>query len=140
MLTIGDLAAATDTKVVTIRYYEKIGLLPAPARTAANYRAYAGAHLERLRFIRRCRELGFSVEQTRALLDLAGEATGPCAEVDALAAAHLADIERRVADLERLAHELRHLLRCCRGDGVVADCRILAALSPEGGAVGADRA
>jgi Cu(I)-responsive transcriptional regulator len=136
MLTIGDLAAATSTKVVTIRYYEKIGLLPAPARTAANYRAYDGEHLERLRFIRRCRELGFTVEQTRALLDLAGEARRPCAEVDALAAEHLVDVERRVTDLQRLAHELRHLLRCCRGDGVVADCRILAALSPQGGAVG----
>lgn len=131
MLTIGDLAAATATKVVTIRYYEKVGLLPAPARTAANYRAYAPVHLERLRFVRRCRELGFTVEQTRALLDLAAEAERPCAGVDTLAANHLADVERRIADLERLARELRHLLRRCRGDGVVADCRILAALSPD---------
>lgn len=132
MLRIGELAAATDTKVVTIRYYEKVGLLPAPARTAANYRAYDGAHVERLRFVRRCRELGFTVERTRALLDLAADAERPCAEVDALAADHLADVERRIADLERVARELRHLRERCRGDGVVAHCRILAALAPAG--------
>src|SRR3546814_2112921 len=72
-LSIGDLAKATNTKVVTIRYYEKIGLLPAPDRTAGNYRSYSATHLGRLSFIRRARDLGFSIEQVRDLLGLRSE-------------------------------------------------------------------
>ena len=81
-LKIGDLARATGTKVVTIRYYEKIGLLAAPDRTAGNYRSYDAAALERLRFIRRCRDLGFSLDQIRELLDLSSDVARSCADVD----------------------------------------------------------
>src|SRR6266511_271375 len=72
-LTIGTLATATATKVETIRYYERIGLMPEPARSAGNYRTYDGAHVARLRFVRRARDLGFTIEQIRALLDLADQ-------------------------------------------------------------------
>ena len=106
-LTIGKLAKATDTKVVTIRYYEKIGLLPSPRRTTANYRTYERTHLDRLRFIRRCRNLGFTLEQVRDLLRLSSNEQQDCAEVDRIAAQHLAAVERKIDDLKRLASELR---------------------------------
>ena len=80
-LKIGDLARETGTKVVTIRYYEKIGLLPKPERSSGNYRAYTGGTLDRLHFIRRCRTLGFPLDQIRALLDLSSDAARPCAAV-----------------------------------------------------------
>lgn len=85
-LTIGELGRRTDTKVQTVRYYEQVGLLPAPARTAGNYRAYDAGHLNRLSFIRRSRELGFSIDQIRALLDLADQRDRSCDAVDAIAA------------------------------------------------------
>jgi DNA-binding transcriptional MerR regulator len=76
-LTIGQLGRATDTKIETIRYYEKIGLLPEPRRTSGNYRSYAAEHLQRLGFIRRARELGFSIEDVRELLKLAARGERP---------------------------------------------------------------
>jgi DNA-binding transcriptional MerR regulator len=88
-LTIGDLAKATATKVETVRYYERIGLLPTPARTPGNYRAYGPDHLGRLSFVRRARDLGFSIEQVRELLGLADDRNRPCEAVDAIAREHL---------------------------------------------------
>jgi Cu(I)-responsive transcriptional regulator len=130
-ITIGDLAKGTDTKVVTVRYYEQIGLLPVPARTTGNYRTYSNEHLHRLRFIRRCRDLGFTLDQTRDLLRLSSQTTKACAEVDLITAMHLAEIEQKVVDLKRLAKELRRLNSCCQGNGIIADCRIIEALSPD---------
>lgn len=132
-LTIGNLAKSTDTKVVTIRYYEKIGLLAPPQRTAGNYRAYETAHLDRLRFIRRCRDLGFTLDQIRDLLRLSSNEDQDCAEVDRIAAEHLTAVERKIGDLERLAGELRRIGSLCQGGGRIADCRIIDALSPDGG-------
>jgi DNA-binding transcriptional MerR regulator len=126
---IGDLAHATDTRVETIRWYEKQGLLPRPSRTAGNYRIYGDAALARLSFIRRARDLGFSLDQVRALLDLAEKGDADCASVDVLAAAHLAEIDRKVADLMRLRGELSSLLASCKG-GRIAECRIIEALAP----------
>lgn len=126
--SIGDLAKATGTKVVTIRYYERIGLLPEPPRTSGNYRAYDKKHRERLHFIRRCRDLGFTLEQVRELLDLSKKTDKDCAAVDRLALDHLAEIERKIDDLKRLEKELRHLSDCCQG-GRIGDCRIIEALS-----------
>ncbi|WP_034491960.1 MerR family transcriptional regulator [Afifella pfennigii] len=128
-LSIGALAAATDTKVVTIRYYEKIGLLPAPPRSAGNYRLYRQSHLDRLRFIRRCRALGFTLEEVRELLELSAETERDCGKVDQLVSAHLVDVQRKIADLEKLAAELRRIHASCRG-GTVGECRIIEALSP----------
>jgi len=129
-LTIGKLARETGVKVVTIRYYEQIGLMPVTPRTDGNYRAYTLEHRRRLRFIRRCRDLGFTLDQIRDLLRLSSEKTQACAEVDRIAEQHRRAVERKLADLTRLAAELRHLSACCRGKGIIADCRIIEALSP----------
>jgi Cu(I)-responsive transcriptional regulator len=128
-LTIGKIAGATGTKVETVRYYERIGLLPSPRRTGGNYRNYDTGHLNRLAFIRRSRALGFTVEQIKELLGLADQKERSCSAVDAIARQHLGEVERKIADLERLAQELRQLSEQCRG-GTIAECRILEALSP----------
>jgi Cu(I)-responsive transcriptional regulator len=132
-LSIGNLSKATGTKVVTIRYYEQVGLLPIPARTEGNYRTYREEHLRRLRFIRRCRALGFTLDQIRELLRISSRQDQACAEVDRITAGRLAEIEEKIADLSRLADELRRLSSCCQGKGRIADCRIIEALSPEPG-------
>jgi Cu(I)-responsive transcriptional regulator len=128
-LSIGDLARATGTKVETIRYYEQINLLPAPARTGGNYRAYVEGHLNRLSFIRRSRDLGFSLKQVRELLDLADDRSRACGEVDIIAREHLLEIERKIADLAALRRELKGLIEQC-GHGTIEQCRIIEALSP----------
>ena len=129
-LTIGTLARETGVKIVTIRYYEQIGLMPIPSRTDGNYRTYGVDHRRRLRFIRRCRDLGFTLDQVRDLLRLSSEKTKACAEVDRIAEQHRRTVEEKLADLTRLASELQRLSACCRGKGLVADCRIIEALSP----------
>lgn len=129
-LSIGELGRATGTKIETIRYYERIGLLPAPPRTeTGNYRSYSKGHLGRLSFVRRSRDLGFTLDQVRALLDLADHRDRECAAVDAIAREHLADVERKIADLTALQRELNDLIGQCR-HGTVAECRIIEALSP----------
>jgi len=138
-LTIGELARATETKVETIRYYERIGLLPAPVRTEGNYRSYAPEHLGRLSFIRRSRALGFPLDQIEALLGLADQRDRACGEVDAIAREHLAQVERKIADLRALQRELRGMIDQCR-HGTVAECRIIEALSPHGLAAGSHSA
>jgi Hg(II)-responsive transcriptional regulator len=127
--SIGALAEAADTKVETVRYYERIGLLPEPGRTRGNYRSYSGDHLARLGFIRRARELGFTLDQIRALLGLADHRENDCRAVDALASEHLAGIEQKIADLNALRRELGDLIGQCK-QGKIADCRIIGALSP----------
>jgi Cu(I)-responsive transcriptional regulator len=130
MLTIGALAKATGTKVETIRWYEQEGILPVPARTRGNYRVYEPAHLERLGFVRRCRDLGFSLDEVRGLLALIDQPDRNCREVDLITAEHLAAVQRKIADLQRLADELRRISRRCPG-GTVAECRIIEALVPD---------
>jgi Cu(I)-responsive transcriptional regulator len=126
---IGELAHASGTKVETIRYYERIGLLPPPPRTGGNYRDYSAAHANRLSFTRRARDLGFSIEQIRALLDLADHKQQPCEAVDVIARAHLAEVKRKLADLRALRRELESLIGQCR-HGTIAECRIIEALAP----------
>ena len=129
-VSIGELAKVTSTKVVTIRYYERIGLLPSPQRTSGNYRAYDREQVSRLSFIRRCRDLGFTLDQIRDLLRLSSRKDQDCTDVDRLAAAHLASVRTKIADLKRLATELQRINSCCEGGGRIADCRIIEALSP----------
>ncbi len=134
-LSIGDLARATGTQVETIRYYERIGLLPEPARIPGNYRAYDAAQLGRLSFIRRARDLGFPLGQVRELLGLADERDRRCEAVDVIVRQHLADVERKIADLTALRDELAEVIGRCR-HGTVAECRIIetpvpAPFSPE---------
>jgi Cu(I)-responsive transcriptional regulator len=129
VLTIGHLARETRTKVETIRFYEKSGLLPAPSRTEGNYRSYDPSHLNRLSFIRRARDLGFSLDQVRTLLTLADDRGQSCAAVDAIATEHRAAVERKIRDLQALKAELDNIIDQC-GCGSVAECRIVESLSP----------
>lgn len=131
ILTIGHLARETGTKVETVRFYEKTGLLPKPTRTEGNYRSYDRAHLNRLSFIRRARDLGFSLDQIRALLALSDDRERSCAAVDEIAKEHREEVERKIADLQSLKKELDRMIDQC-GCGVVADCRIIESLSPAG--------
>ncbi len=130
-LSIGNLGKKTGIKVVTIRYYERIGLLPLPARTEGNYRTYTNEHMRRLRFIRRCRDLGFTLDQVRDLLRLSSQENQECCAVNRITAQHLIEIEQKISDLQRLADELGRLSNSCKGIGRIADCRIIEALSPE---------
>jgi DNA-binding transcriptional MerR regulator len=129
-MSIGDLSKAAAVKVVTIRYYEQIKLMPAPPRTEGNYRAYKREHLCRLQFIHRCRSFGFTLDQVRDFLRLSTQPEQKCSEVDRITANHLKEIERKVADLRRLAAELRRIKRRCPGKTLIGNCRILEALSP----------
>jgi Cu(I)-responsive transcriptional regulator len=128
-LTIGDMGKATGTKIETIRYYERIGLLPKPPRTSGNYRDYGAAELGRLSFIRRARDLGFSLDQVRALLALSDDRQRDCATVDRIAEEHLREVERKITDLTALRRELKAVIASCDG-GTVATCRIIEALGP----------
>lgn len=127
-LTIGNLAKATGVKVETIRYYERTGLIAPPARTAGNYRVYAVHDLERLRFIRRTRDLGFTLEKVRAMLDLASQRDRSCGTIDAIATKHLDEVDRKIADLQGLRRELSAIISSCEG-GTVSECRILEAFA-----------
>lgn len=126
--SIGDLAREASTKVETIRYYEKIGLMPKAARTAGNHRAYSSAHRDRLSFIRHARELGFPLDDIRALLDLSGSPEAPCAGADAIAEKHLAGVRSRIERLQALEAELSRMVKdCCRQ--TVAGCRVIEVLA-----------
>ena len=129
-MNIGELASTTDTKAETIRYYRRIGLLTKPPCTAGNYRDYSIQHVSRLTFIRCARDLGFSIDQIRTLLDLADQKERSCEAVDTIAREHLADVKRKLADLTALRRELDSLIGQCR-HGTVAECRILEALAPD---------
>jgi len=129
-MKIGDLAKLTDTRVETIRYYEKEGLLPAPSRNSGNYRIYEEPHLNRLSFIRRSRDLGFTLDQVRKLLKLADDRDAPCAEVDAITAENITEIDRKLADLGALRDQLVRRLDRCAGS-TIAECRIIEALAPD---------
>lgn len=125
---IGQVARAANCKVQTIRYYEQIGMLPAPARTEGNQRIYRQQHLERLSFIRHSRELGFSLDQIREILALVDDPTHSCEEVDQIARVHLADVESKIERLEEMRRELERMLSKCAG-GTVTECRIIESLA-----------
>jgi len=127
-MKIGELAKATGTNVETIRYYERIGLLPEPARTDGNYRDYGREPVERLSFVRHCRGLGFDITDIRSLLDLADEPACDCGEADRIATGHLAAVERKIAQLQQLQSELRRIIKDCRG-GQIGSCNIMRSLS-----------
>lgn len=127
-VAIGALATATGVKVPTIRYYESVGLLPVPSRTEGNRRFYGEATVQRLRFIRHARELGFEVDAIRQLLELSDQPNRPCREVDAIAHRHLADIESRIARLKALKTEVSRMIKQCAKD-TVAHCRVIDALA-----------
>jgi Cu(I)-responsive transcriptional regulator len=129
-MQIGELARITGVKAETIRFYEREGILPAPARTRANYRDYGSDEVSRLHFVHRARNLGFSMARIRELLGLADDRTRSCAQVDALARAHLTEVERKISDLEALREELGRMLTECE-QGTGGDCLIIEALARE---------
>jgi MerR family transcriptional regulator, mercuric resistance operon regulatory protein len=122
--TIGKLSEYTGVHVETIRYYEKIGLLPAPPRSAGGHRLYAHEHRERLVFLRRSRDLGFSLEDIRALLELAAGGEFTCKEVKTLTIQHLQHVRQKIKDLRKLERALVHISSRCE-KGAAQTCPIL---------------
>lgn len=127
MLTIGTLAKKTGTKVQTVRYYEQIGLMPEPGRTEGGQRRYSEAELDRLSFIRHSRQLGFSLDAIRELLDLSDNPNRSCEDADAIARRQLKQVEQRMERLKALRAELKRMVHECSG-GRSADCRVLEVL------------
>jgi DNA-binding transcriptional MerR regulator len=127
---IGEAARQSGVKAPTIRYYEGIGLLPAPSRTEGNRRLYDDADLRRLAFIRHARELGFDVDAIRALLSLQDDPNQSCATADAIAKARLAEVEHRIASLSALRLELERMVRQC-ASGRVSECRVIETLADQ---------
>lgn len=123
-MNIGAIAERSGVPAKTIRYYESIGLVGSAARTANGYRSYGDPDLHTLRFIKRARNLGFSVEEVRDLLDLWRNRDRSSADVKALAANHLGMLDRKIAELEEMRGTLAHLVSCCNGDER-PDCPIL---------------
>jgi MerR family mercuric resistance operon transcriptional regulator len=119
-LTIGTLSQLTGVNIETIRYYERIALMQKPPRTSGGHRSYASEHVERLRFIRRARELGFGIGAIRTLLELSGQGSASCAEARQIAAVHLADVRAKRDDLAKLESILSETIaqcdvQCCGG-------------------------
>ncbi|UVE16944.1 MerR family DNA-binding protein [Pseudomonas sp. LS44] len=125
-LTISVLSRASGVNLETIRFYERSGLLPEPLRSASGYRHYQDADVRRLRFIRRGRELGFSLNEIQTLLSLADHPQSPCDEADQLVQQHLTAIEARIRDLRAMQAELRKV-SACRSEHA-EHCRLLEAL------------
>lgn len=128
---IGELSTLAGVKVPTIRYYEQIGLLPAPIRNGGNRRQYESSDLRRLAFIRHARELGFEIDAIRALLTLQDDPAQPCTTADAIARARLAEVVQRIRNLSALKAELELMVEGCR-HGKVGECRVIEVLADHG--------
>lgn len=124
----GELAKRSGVNAETIRYYENITLMPKPRRSAGGHRIYAEQHLQRLLFVRRCRELGFTLENIRGLLNLVDGGNYTCAEVRDRTATHLNDIQAKIRDLQRMQRTLKSMVSACDG-GLVPDCPIIDTLT-----------
>lgn len=122
--SIGQVAERTGVNLETIRYYERIGLMPAPPRTQGGRRVYDRTHLKRLGFVRRSRQLGFSIEEVRTLLRLVDGGNYTCAEVRDITLEHSVEVRRKIADLRRLDRSLREMAAKCTGD-TVPECPIV---------------
>ncbi|MCK7594986.1 Cu(I)-responsive transcriptional regulator [Pseudomarimonas salicorniae] len=128
--TIGDAARRSAVSAKMIRHYESIGLMPAADRSLSNYRLYRDEDIHRLRFIHRARKLGFAIPRIATLLALWDDPARPSAEVKALAAGHVAELQARIAELQSMVRTLEHLGRHCHGDAR-PDCPILDELGGE---------
>jgi MerR family mercuric resistance operon transcriptional regulator len=126
----GELAKAAGCHLETIRFYERIGLMPAPSRSLGGHRVYADADARHLRFILRARELGFSINEVRGLLALKDGGRFTCGEMRDLSLDHLATIRSKISDLTRLERTMRKVVAQCRG-GVAPDCPVVDALAGE---------
>lgn len=128
-MKIGELARVAQCTVETVRYYEKEGLLPEPARTVANYRSYGGSHVELLRFIRNCRALDMTHEEIRALLGLMNRVADDCGAVSQLLDEHIAHVDVRISELLQLKQHLRDLRQKCQSEKAMNNCGILQGLA-----------
>lgn len=128
---IGQLAKRTGVAIDTVRYYERNGILPAPQRQASGYRSYDEQDVARLRFVRRAKALGFTLVEIRDLLALSGRREDDMAGLKAAATEKLVDVERRLAELDRIRDGLQRLVASCPGHGALETCPILAALAEE---------
>lgn len=124
---IGALSAETRVKIETIRYYEREGLLPSPPRTAGGHRSYSEDHVKRLTFVRRSRELGFSLAEIRDLLAVVDGGSYTCGEIKALTLEHAESVRSKISDLQRMEKMLVEIASGCEG-GTVPDCPIIDAL------------
>lgn len=125
--TIGKVSEKTGCHIETIRYYERIGILPEPARSAGGHRLYGDDDIRHLIFVRRSRDLGFTLDEVRALLAYMDDGDYTCAEIRTIAVDHLAEVRRKLADLRRLERGLKDMIATCDG-GDVTDCPIIEAL------------
>ncbi|MRU16233.1 MerR family transcriptional regulator [Roseovarius sp. A21] len=132
MFSIGQLSKRTGVKVPTIRYYEQMGLIAAPGRTEGNQRRYGEGELEQLGFIKHARDLGFSIEAIRALIELQGHPDRSCGEANAMAQAQLEAVRGKISRLRKLESELERIVGGCDGDGPSSDCYVLASLADHG--------
>ena len=132
-MNIGQAAERSGVSAKMIRYYEQIGLIDPPGRTESNYRVYGADEVHVLRFIKRARTLGFSVEETGLLLGLWQDKSRSSAEVREIASGHVAVLETKIAELETMVKTLRHLVHCCQGDDR-PECPILDDLAGTAGA------
>lgn len=123
-LPIGELSRLTECNVETIRYYERIGLLPRPSRTQGGRRAYGEADVGRLRFVRRSRELGFTLDDVRELLSMVDAGRQSCAEVRTIATGHLERVREKIAALRRLERALADMVACC-SNTPAPDCELI---------------
>ncbi|MCF6299162.1 MAG: helix-turn-helix domain-containing protein [Thiomicrorhabdus sp.] len=127
--TIGQLASQANSKVETIRYYEKSGIMPSPPRTEGGHRVYQLEHVKRLSFIRRCRGLGFSIQQIHELLRFIDEPDHYCGEVKAIAMLQAREVQRKINDLKKLLAALHQMVaECKRDDYSIENCPIIDAL------------
>jgi Cd(II)/Pb(II)-responsive transcriptional regulator len=127
-MKIGALAEATGTPVETIRFYEREGLLPPPARAHNNYRMFLPAHVERLAFIRQCRNLDMALDEIRALITLRESPAQDCGEIDALLDEHIGHVAHRIRELRALEKDLKALRARCASPHALAECGILSGL------------
>lgn len=130
-MNIGQAAEQSGVSAKMIRYYEQIGLISPPGRTDSNYRVYSADEVHVLRFIKRARTLGFSVEETATLLALWQDKSRASAEVKEIANSHISALETKIAEFEGMVKTLRHLAHCCQGNSR-PDCPILDDLAGEG--------
>lgn len=130
MFSIGQLSKRTGVKIPTIRYYEQMGLIDAPERSEGNQRRYTTNGLNRLSFIRHSRELGFSIEDIRGLLELSQHPEKPCHDAHTIACGHLKAVQSRIAKLRRLEKELKRISKCETGS--IAECAVIETLADHG--------
>ena len=127
MFSIGDLSKRTGVKIPTIRYYEQMGLIEPPERSEGNQRRYTADGLRRLSFIRHSRDLGFTIEDIKGLLELSQHPDKPCGDAHSIAVQHLKDVQIRIAKLRRLERELKRISKCDASH--IADCAVIETLA-----------